>query len=116
MLIFTIGAKHKKRMMDNYQIFYKKNKTTDINEMSFSGELTFNNIKGIKDQIENQVDFSKSNHFIAKDVEILDLSFIQLLLALKKTNNNNTIELHLNDEISDLIKTSGFQDILNSKQ
>jgi len=98
--------------MDNYNIEYIKGKDSQANQLIFSGELTFNYIQYIKDETSELVNAEEPLSVIVRDADILDLSFIQLLISLKHTNSQNTIKLEVNTEMQDLINIAGFQDVL----
>lgn len=98
--------------MDNYSIEHIKGASDQFNQLIFSGELSFSYIQFIKDELDNIFNTKEAYKILVKDVDILDLSFIQLLISIKQCNSNSTIELQINDEITELIKVSGFKDLL----
>lgn len=100
--------------MDNFKLEYQKDQNNQLDRLSFSGELSFSHIQYIKDESDGYTSINKPLHIIIKDVEMLDLSFIQFIIALKNLHLENKIELNINDEISDLIKVSGFYELLIS--
>jgi len=98
--------------MNSYQIAYNREENKDYFELVYSGELSFSNIHQIKDETNSIIRSDSSYHIIVKEVDIIDLSFIQLLYSLLKLNPNNQLQLQLNQEFTDLIQTAGFQHIL----
>lgn len=100
--------------MDNYKLEYQKDQDNHMDRLTFSGELSFNHIQYIKDNTDDYTNINKPLLLIIKNVEMLDLSFIQFIISLKNLHPENKIELDINDEILDLIKASGFYKILIS--
>ena len=100
--------------MDNYKLEYQKDQDNQMDRLIFSGELSFNHIQYIKEDTDDYTSINKPLLLIIKNVEILDLSFLQFIIALKNLHPENKIELKINDEILDLIKASGFYKILIS--
>ena len=100
--------------MDNYKLEYQKDENNHLDRLTFSGELSFSHIQYIKDETDEYTSVNKPLQLIIKDVEMLDLSFIQFIISLKNHHPENQIKLHINDEILDLIKASGFYEILIS--
>ncbi|NPD45674.1 MULTISPECIES: hypothetical protein [unclassified Lentimicrobium] len=100
--------------MNNYKLEYQKDENNQMNQLTFSGELSFGHIQYIKDETDEYTRVNKPLQLIIKDVEMLDLSFIQFIIALKNHHPENKITLNINDEILDLIKVSGFYEILIS--
>lgn len=100
--------------MDNYKLEYQKDQDNQMSSLSFSGELSFSHIQNIKDTTDQYTSVNQALNLIIKDVEMLDLSFIQFIIALKNHHPENKIKLNVNDEILDLIKASGFYEILIS--
>jgi ABC-type transporter Mla MlaB component len=98
--------------MDNYNIEYIPGKNGQPNQLIYSGELTFNYIQYIKDETVEAIKPNQSLSILVKDVDMLDLSFIQLLISMKHMNPDNSINLDVNKEVLDLIKVSGFEDVL----
>ncbi|NOR87274.1 MAG: hypothetical protein GQ527_06665 [Bacteroidales bacterium] len=98
--------------MNNYNIEHTKGEKDQSDQLTFSGELSFSFIQSIKDETDGILNINQAYRILVKEVDILDLSFIQLLLSIKQTHTNSTIELQVNEEISDLIKISGFQNFL----
>jgi len=103
--------------MNNYSIQLIENQSSPLKQLIFSGELSINYIHFIKDEIYELVNPEDPFDFLVKDADIIDLSFIQLLISLKRCNSQSSLTLQLNDEISALLTASGFSDLLkkNSK-
>lgn len=100
--------------MDNYKIDISEDTKTKEKQIIFCGELSIGTIQMIKNELDHFI-FSNPCHIILKDVEIIDLSFIQLLLSLLNTHPGHTINLELNSELADLVRVSGFEEKLMNK-
>lgn len=98
--------------MNNYQIKHIKSTKDQAEQLILSGELSFNHILQIKDELMGYKDINSEMILHIKDIDILDLSFIQLLISLKKQNPHFSIRLESNDDFKELISESGFYNYL----
>ena len=93
--------------MNNYTINIKNNQDLNIDQLIISGELSFNYIDAIYNDISSLLKKNIPEEIIIENPDILDLSFIQILLSIKKEFQSKII-LNLNEELTDLIKVAGF--------
>jgi len=100
----------------NIQIIPSKKKGEKKTTIILEKELTIFSIEKIKDQI---IDTYKSNeeiHFKLKDINNMDLTFIQLLFSLKQSAIKNkkivTVESELSEDILSLLKNADLHRIL----
>ena len=88
-------------------------KGTSSNTMEISGSLIINHIESIYTDLKGSLDFSKKHIIKLVEVESIDLTFIQMLLSLKKEFANYgtdfEIKLDLTEEHEALLKNSGFE-------
>ncbi|MBR8537044.1 STAS domain-containing protein [Carboxylicivirga sediminis] len=85
--------------------------------MRFSGQLIINHIEKITATVKNGLISDKDLQIEVDNPESVDVTFIQLLLALKATLSANGKKVEVNAELSEdikkLILNSGFQYVLN---
>jgi asparagine synthetase A len=93
----------------------------EVNEtlnIVFSGQLTINYIKKIKDCVNDQIDFSRDISVNVDNPDNLDITFLQLLQSIKTTAELNKrqfmVTTTLPNELEILVSNSGFSDLLNS--
>jgi anti-anti-sigma regulatory factor len=88
-------------------------KSTAFNTFEINGSLVISHIESIYKELKEKVDFSKKHIIEVDKVDVIDLTFVQLLLALKKEfieyGTDFEIKLSLNDEQQQLLKNSGFE-------
>lgn len=84
----------------------------------FEGALTIQHVMEIKQDIEQRINKTSPLHISLKKVTQLDLSFLQLLLALKKNYSSHglsmQIHMELEQDLRQLIQISGFQQLIPS--
>ena len=82
-------------------------------EITLSGELTVSHIDTIRKEILNTTKKSKTVNIKVKEITMIDLSFLQLLIAMKKSEgiwvNDFSAEINTQGEFYDLITTTGFK-------
>ncbi len=82
----------------------------------FSGQLIINHIERITDTVKNSVKTDTDLQVEIDNPESVDVTFIQLLLALKATLSANgkkiEISAELSEDVQKLIQNSGFQYVL----
>ncbi len=104
-------------MAENYVVDFKENK--DKLEIDFSGQLTIANISKITERVKSNLK-NPSNVLINVDnVDNLDISFIQLLHAIKNSGKKKGFEVQVSisvsDDISSLLSHAGFLNYLKEK-
>jgi anti-anti-sigma regulatory factor len=100
-----------------YNLEYTQSNTTaEADSLSVEGSLTVHHIDAIKLAIEEKLDKSSALVLKVHHVEQLDLSFLQLLLALKNNyqqrDQSLNIEMNLNPVLEKLLIDSGFENLL----
>ncbi len=99
--------------MNPYKIDYIKSGKTTAETIILSGELSVNHIFSIRDELSDHINAHDNAEIIIKEVDIMDLSFVQLLISIKKLNPFITLKLQITNEQTDLLKVSGFYELLN---
>jgi len=83
----------------------------------FSGQLIINYIEKIVEEVRESINLEKDLEIVIDNPEAIDITFMQLILALKFTYSNQnqemTISSSLSEELKTLIKNSGFYNVLN---
>jgi len=83
----------------------------------FSGQLIINYIEKIVEEVRGSINLEKDLEIVIDNPEAIDITFMQLILALKFTYSNQnqemTISSSLSEELKTLIKNSGFYNVLN---
>jgi len=83
----------------------------------FSGQLIINYIEKIVEEVKKNITLEKDLEVVIDNPEAIDVTFIQLILALKTTYSNRdqkmTISSSLSEELKTLIVNSGFYNVLN---
>lgn len=97
--------------MNNYTITLKKSKDQKSTLLVYSGELSFNHIHHIYNETETLIKVNPEAEILVEDVDLLDLSFIQLLISLKKMYQTK-ISFNINEDLADLVQVSGFNKYL----
>ncbi|HHU00859.1 STAS domain-containing protein [Xiashengella succiniciproducens] len=102
-------------MPDNFNIEYKQ--TDGVLNIEFSGQLTIVSIKKVTESVKSQLSNKPEKVVILADnVENIDITFIQLLKAIKNSGSKNgfdvTYSLRLSDDLSSLVRNAGFEKLL----
>ncbi|MGQ1785598.1 MULTISPECIES: hypothetical protein [unclassified Saccharicrinis] len=88
---------------------------SDIQEMIISGDLIINHADTIKEELLKTLDFSKKLHIKVDNPTRIDITFIQLVLAIKMAYKNKRLDFNLegtfNDEACTLVANAGFNDL-----
>jgi len=100
--------------MNNYSITQRKLKDSNVTQLVYSGELSFNQIESIYSETDSFIKTHPHIEIIIEEAELLDLSFLQMMISLKKSYPFN-IKLNLNDDLKDLIRVSGFYPYLTDE-
>ena len=100
--------------METFKVKYSNKK--DLNEAVFSGQLTINNIDKIKEDLKKHLKINKSLNLITKDVENMDLTFVQLILSLIKSGKKGGYEVNTSIDIPNdtrlLLANAGFSGLI----
>lgn len=105
-------------MTENFNIDYKKNN----GELAivFSGQLTISSIKKMTDSVKANIDNPEKVIISTKDVENLDLTFIQLIHSIKNSGKKNgypvSISIKLPEDLSSLLVNAGFGSLLQANE
>lgn len=102
-------------MPDNFNIEYKQ--TDGVLNIEYSGQLTIVSIKKVTESVKSQLSNKPEKVVILADnVENIDITFIQLLKAIKNSGSKNgfdvTYSLRLSDDLSSLVRNAGFEKLL----
>ncbi len=104
-------------MTENFNINFKENK--DQLEMVFSGQLTINSIAKITESVKSHLKNPTVVNIQVKDADNIDLTFIQLLQAIKNSGKKKGFDVNVSfsvsDDIKTLLKNAGFTNYLNDK-
>ncbi len=100
-------------MASNYKVSLKKE--NDITSLTFSGQLTISNIEKIVSETKDEILSAQSIQIIVKDVENLDLTFIQYVSSIKQSAKKTKTEIEVISELPDelllLVENAGFKNI-----
>ncbi len=84
--------------------------------VKFSGSLVINHIDEIITEIKDRVDFTKSLHINISNPDNIDLTFIQLVVSLQKTQIDKNLDFSVSAKIKDDLKliltNAGFNNII----
>jgi anti-anti-sigma regulatory factor len=87
-------------------------KGTNANIVEITGSLVINHIEKLYHDLSTNLDFSKNLKVVLDQVENIDITFVQLLLSLKKQFGKTGLELTLQSNLSDdmwlLLNNAGF--------
>jgi ABC-type transporter Mla MlaB component len=104
--------------MDTYNITYNTKK--DLSEIEFSGHLTINNIEKIISEIKTNFKAGKTVSITTKDVENIDLTFIQMLYSLVKSGKNDRYDVNTHisvpDDLKQLLTNAGFCSLITENK
>ena len=101
-------------MTDSFNIDYKKNNGEYA--IVFSGQLTISSIFKMTENVKANIDHPTKVHISVKDVENLDLTFIQLIQSIKNSGKKNgyevSVSMKLPEDLSSLLVNAGFGSLL----
>lgn len=87
-------------------------KGTTANIVEIGGSLVINHIEKIFSDLSRNVDLTKNLKLVINEVEGIDITFVQLILGLKKeyslSGKELTIECQLSDDSWALLNNAGF--------
>ncbi len=85
--------------------------------ITLSGQLTINSITKLVAEMKDLLQNTSNVNIQVKEVENMDLTFIQMLFAIKnsgkKENYKIKVNMDLSEELTLLISNAGFHEILN---
>lgn len=94
------------------------NKNSGLYTCTVIDDFSLNNNEEIVTKLNKIVDNCKELTFNVKNIETIDLSAIQLIYSIKKTcagkSKKINIQFEVSEEIKQLIKNSGFDDLLTN--
>ena len=80
------------------------------------GELSLRYISEIREDIKSAIRDAKNLKMIISNADMIDLSFLQLVISLQNTYRNRkdlfSIEFEIDQEKRDLLINSGFKELL----
>ena len=79
------------------------------------GNLVLANSVSIKEEFIELIKKDKQPEIVLNNVSDIDLSFLQLLISMRKTNANIKIEMNISDEHKKLIQIADISNCLNIK-
>ncbi len=98
-----------------YSISFGKGVHT--NTLEISGNLVINHIEKIYKEIAEKIDFSRNLNITIQSVENIDITFVQLVLALKKEYSEKQLSLEvvidLPEDLWTLLKNAGIKTKFN---
>ncbi len=101
-------------MAENFNIDYKKN--NHELDITFTGQLTINTIKKVTESVKSQITDQSVVNITVKDVDNIDLTFIQLLHSIKHSGKKKGFAVNLSmtlpDDLESLIVNAGFGNLL----
>lgn len=104
--------------MDNYSISSFLNKEAERSGLiELKGELSIQHIHEIKNKLEMAIKDMDTIELLVSDASIIDLTILQYLLSLKRSekalNKSFKISFELDDDLNELLKHAGFKNIEN---
>ena len=107
--------------MDNYSISSFPNQEAEKSSLiELKGELSIQYIHEIKKELEAAIKDMDTVELLVYDASIIDLTMLQYLLSLKKSeetlNKSFKISFELDDEMKELLKHAGFKNIENLRE
>ena len=98
-----------------YKLSISKNrKNPKQGNIKFEGDLTVKNINEITETISKNIKNFEQLTINVNNVENLDITFIQMLLAIKKSYQLLKINSDIPAHVSGIIKNSGLNDIFKT--
>ncbi|MCU4163244.1 hypothetical protein [Carboxylicivirga caseinilyticus] len=97
-----------------YKVVYSESAEKSV--LQFSGQLIINYIENITEIVKEKVSATKDLDIQVDNPDSVDITFIQLVLSIKKTyelaGKEVNITTELKDELKTLIGNSGFSYVL----
>ena len=92
---------------------------TNEHHILLEGNLTVSNIESIKRTVLEAVQQHQNIRIQLRNVEILDLSVLQVLYALRRAAKTESktiyLDMHLSEEIQTIVRQSGLEQKFNYK-
>lgn len=89
---------------------------TNIRSVIAEGELSLRYINEIREEIKSAIRGAKNLKMIIRNADMIDLSFLQLVISLQKTyeieKNKISVEFDVDQENRELLTNSGFKELL----
>jgi DNA-binding transcriptional regulator GbsR (MarR family) len=99
--------------MSNKLIVKTSGKSDKKNIYKIEKDFSINNIEAVKSEIDEIISKNNNFHFDIKNIENFDLSAVQLIYVLKeKLKDKFTYSIDIKEEISTILKSSGFENII----
>lgn len=102
--------------MDNLPYFVNYEDSAESGTLTFSGQLIINFIESLTTVVKERINTKKDLVIAIDNPESMDVTFIQLLLAIKasykESGKSIRITANLKDELSRLIENAGFTYVL----
>ncbi|MCD6566960.1 MAG: hypothetical protein J7K53_13565 [Bacteroidales bacterium] len=99
-----------------YSITTEKDENTNTMSVIVEGELSLRYISEIREDIKSAIRDAKNLKMIISNADMIDLSFLQLVISLQNTYRNRkdlfSIEFEIDQEKRDLLINSGFKELL----
>jgi len=96
----------------------KTKRKADKLTLKFSGSLVINSIEEITNEVKEKMDTGRSIHVYIANPENIDLTFIQLVMSIRKTCINKNIEFTVSAKIKEdlklLLTNAGFSNIISN--
>lgn len=88
------------------------NKSKDHADLLLTGDLSINTIEEVTMEFQTLTQVYTSLDIKAKQIDKIDLPFLQLLYAVKKTCKKMTLDLTLENDQRELIENAGIIKLL----
>jgi len=99
-----------------YSITKEIDENTNTMSVIVEGELSLKYVNDIREDIKSATRDVKNLKMIIRNVDMIDLSFLQLVISLQNTYKNEKkyflIEFEIDQENRDLLINSGFKELL----
>ena len=99
-----------------YSITTENDDNTNIRSVIIEGELSLKYINEIREDLKPAIRGAKDLKMIIKNADMIDLSFLQLVISLQNTYKNEkkkiSVKFEIDQENKDLMINSGFEELL----
>ncbi len=99
-----------------YSITTENDDNTNIRSVIIEGELSLKYINEIREDLKPAIRGTKDLKMIIKNADMIDLSFLQLVISLQNTYKNEkkkiSVKFEIDQENKDLMINSGFEELL----
>lgn len=98
----------------NYKLSIKQDgKSSKQGNLSFEGDLTIKNALAIKKGLIKEIYQFDKLAVVVKHVDNMDITFIQLLVALKKSFEIVKMDVDVPERVAGLMKSTGLADMFS---